>query len=157
MVNGFSVDLDKLSDFVDRLAAFNGSSEGVAAEVDLSPAMDDRRGTDALLDLLSCSGVNHANAERAATTPPEAPLAAPALALGYAIGSFSGAYGGDTDAPFGWGLISRWLEGHLWPNGDTDKLRKLSTAWDDAAKACVAQVNLPDRHGHRSRIYRRLI
>ncbi|HVX56682.1 MAG TPA: colicin E3/pyocin S6 family cytotoxin, partial [Candidatus Saccharimonadales bacterium] len=45
-----------------------------------------------------------------------------------------GAYGGDTDAPLGWGLISRWLEGHLWPNGDPDKLRKLSTAWDDAAK-----------------------
>jgi len=37
-VNGFSVDLDKLSDFVDRLAAFNGASEGVAAEVDRAVA-----------------------------------------------------------------------------------------------------------------------
>ena len=38
MVSGFSVDLDKLSDFVDRLAAFNCASEGVSADVDRAVA-----------------------------------------------------------------------------------------------------------------------
>jgi len=100
-----------------------------------------------LHDLLACSGVNHANAEGAAKSPPDAPLPAPALAPGYTVGSFKGAYGGDTDAPLGWGLISRWLEGHLWPNGDPDKLRKLSTAWDDAAKGMrsASDISRPSR------------
>jgi len=107
-----------------------------------------------LHDLLACSGVNHDNAERAAKTPSEAALAAPALAPRYTVAAFSGASGGDTDAPFGWGAISRWLEGHLWPNGDPDKLRKLSTAWDDAARLCAARVNWRGRHGLQWRICR---
>ncbi len=95
-----------------------------------------------LHDLLACSGINHANAERAAKSPPEPPLGAPALAAWNTVGTFKGAYGGDTDAPFGWGFISRWLEGHLWPNGDPDKLRKLGNAWNDAAKGLRAANNL---------------
>ena len=38
MVSGSSVDLDKLSEFVDRLTAFNKASEGVAVEVDRAVA-----------------------------------------------------------------------------------------------------------------------
>ncbi len=64
-----------------------------------------------LHDLLGYTAVNHSNTE-----------------------TFKGAYGGDTDAPLGWGLVSRWLEGHTWPNGDPEKLNKLGTAWKDAAQ-----------------------
>lgn len=31
-------------------------------------------------------------------------------------------------------MISSWLQGHTWPNGDPDKLRSLGTAWRAAAK-----------------------
>lgn len=91
-----------------------------------------------LQDLLAFTGVNHANAERAASTPPGEKIAPPALASQYSPGAFRGSYGGDTDAPLGWGLVSRWLQGHLWPNGDPSKLRKLGSAWAEAAKGLRA-------------------
>jgi hypothetical protein len=30
-------------------------------------------------------------------------------------------------------VITRWLQGHLWPNGNSGKLRRLGTAWASAA------------------------
>ena len=88
-----------------------------------------------LHDLLAFTGVNHANAENAANTSPGTKLPPPPVAPAYAAGAFKGSYGGDTDAPMGWGLITRWLQGHLWPNGDPSKLKKLGLAWTEAAKA----------------------
>ncbi|MEV0670871.1 colicin E3/pyocin S6 family cytotoxin [Mycobacterium sp. NPDC050441] len=88
-----------------------------------------------LHDLLAFTGVNHANAENAANTSPGAKLPPPLAAPTYAAGTFKGSYGGDTDAPMGWGLITRWLQGHLRPNGDPSKLKKLGFAWTEAAKA----------------------
>ncbi len=87
-----------------------------------------------LHDLLAFTGVNHANAENAAATSPGAPTPPPALAPNYTANAFKGSYGGDTDAPMGWGLLTRWLQGHLWPNGDPAKLKKLGFAWTEAAK-----------------------
>lgn len=54
---------------------------------------------------------------------------------------FNGSYGGDTDAPVGWGLITRWLQGHTWPNGDPEKLRELSSAWREAAEGLRSASN----------------
>jgi WXG100 family type VII secretion target len=34
VVSGYSVDLDKLMSFIERLAAFNTASEGIASDVD---------------------------------------------------------------------------------------------------------------------------
>ena len=51
----------------------------------------------------------------------------------YVASKFKGAYGGDTNAPFGWGLITRWLQGRVWPNGHQDGLNALDSAWDTAA------------------------
>jgi hypothetical protein len=87
-----------------------------------------------LHDLLGYTAVNHANTEKSNKQPPEPPDSDPAQSPTSTAPTFKGSYGGDTDAPFGWGAISRWLQGHAWPNGDPDKLRSLGTAWRTAAK-----------------------
>ncbi len=87
-----------------------------------------------LHDLLATTGVNHANAENANTVPPTPPLPAPPQLPHTSTPRFNGSYGGDTDAPMGWGLITRWLQGHMWPNGDPEKLRGLGSAWRTAAE-----------------------
>ncbi|MFE3988275.1 deaminase domain-containing protein [Nocardia tengchongensis] len=87
-----------------------------------------------LYDLLKYTSINHANGNTAAATDPKpaniipGPLPIPA----YVTPTFKGAYGGDTDAPFGWGLITRWLQGRVWPNGHQDGLDRLSHAWTTA-------------------------
>ncbi|WP_450104218.1 WXG100-like domain-containing protein [Rhodococcus triatomae] len=71
--------------------------------------------------------------EAPGATPPELPpIAAP---------TFKGAFGGDTEEPFGWGLVSDWLQGHTWPNGDPDKLRALASAWREAAAGLRESVD----------------
>lgn len=87
-----------------------------------------------LHDLLAATGVNHANAENANTVPPTPPLPVPPQLPHTNTPLFNGSYGGDTDAPMGWGLITRWLQGHMWPNGDPEKLRGLGSAWRTAAE-----------------------
>ncbi|MEU4344104.1 colicin E3/pyocin S6 family cytotoxin [Nocardia sp. NPDC023852] len=87
-----------------------------------------------LHDLLAFTAVNHVNTERLNKTPPETPEPAPAVLATTSASAFKGAFGGDTDPPFGWSLISSWLQGHTWPNGDPDKLRRLGKTWRDAAK-----------------------
>ena len=87
-----------------------------------------------LHDLLAATGINHANAENANALPPLPALPAPPQLTPMAVPRFNGSYGGDTDAPMGWGLITRWLQGHMWPNGDPDKLRTLGSAWRTAAE-----------------------
>lgn len=86
-----------------------------------------------LHDLLAFTSVNHANTEKANKTPPESPGPDPAQLPTSTAPSFKGAFGGDSDPPFGWALISSWLQGHTWPNGDPDKLRALGSAWQTAA------------------------
>ncbi|GAB2656436.1 hypothetical protein GCM10027068_40440 [Prescottella soli] len=85
-------------------------------------------------DLLAFTAVNHANTENANKNPPEPPDGPPAQLPTSNSPTFNGAYGGDTDEPFGWGLVSNWLQGHTWPNGDPEKLRALGSAWREAAK-----------------------
>ncbi|MDG3009015.1 hypothetical protein G4X40_02495 [Rhodococcus sp. D2-41] len=86
-----------------------------------------------LHDLLAFTAVNHSNTEKANKNPPEAADANPSQLPEYSAPAFKGAFGGDSDPPFGWGLVSGWLQGHTWPNGNPDKLRALGTAWNTAA------------------------
>ncbi|WP_218019494.1 colicin E3/pyocin S6 family cytotoxin [Nocardia arthritidis] len=87
-----------------------------------------------LHDLLAFTAVNHVNTEKLNKTPPETPDPSPAVLETTTAPTFKGAFGGDTDPPFGWELVSSWLQGHTWPNGNPDKLRRLGKAWRDAAK-----------------------
>lgn len=87
-----------------------------------------------LHDLLAFTANNHVNTEKGNKTPPEAPGPDPAVLATVSAPVFKGAFGGDTDPPFGWEMISSWLQGHTWPNGDPDKLRRLGNAWRTAAK-----------------------
>ncbi|MGQ4618115.1 colicin E3/pyocin S6 family cytotoxin [Nocardia sp. R7R-8] len=105
-------------------AAFNA----VAAGTDIVNAFGK------LHDLLAFTALNHTNTEKLNKTPPETPDPAPAVLATASAPTFKGAFGGDTDPPFGWSLISSWLQGHTWPNGDPDKLRRIGTAWKNAAK-----------------------
>lgn len=84
-------------------------------------------------DLLAFTALNHANTEKANKNPPEPPDAPPAQLPANTTPTFKGAFGGDTDEPFGWSLVSSWLQGHTWPNGDPDKLRALGDAWRTGA------------------------
>jgi hypothetical protein len=45
------------------------------------------------------------------------------------------AAGGNGDEPHGWGLIASHLEGFLWPDADTGRLRDAAAAWSKAAEA----------------------
>ncbi|MBU3066403.1 hypothetical protein KO481_33390 [Nocardia sp. NEAU-G5] len=87
-----------------------------------------------LNDLLQADSVNHANADNGSHYEPNAAnqIQPPPPTAHFDAPAFKGAYGGDTDAPFGWGLISRWLQGRMWPNGNPDKLRTVSSAWTAA-------------------------
>jgi len=101
-----------------------------------------------LNDLLQVDSVNHANADNGSHFDPNASnqIQPPPPTAYVDAPAFKGAYGGDTDAPFGWGLISRWLQGRMWPNGDSGKLRTVSSAWEAAkvgmsgAKTAVANA-----------------
>ncbi|WP_405489076.1 hypothetical protein [Nocardia sp. NBC_00511] len=105
-------------------AAFNAVASG----------SDIANGLGKLYDLLKYTSINHANGNTSAATDPNlanlipAPLPIPA----YATPTFRGSYGGDSDAPLGWGLITRWLQGRMWPNGHQDGLDNLSSAWSKA-------------------------
>lgn len=84
-------------------------------------------------DLLGATATNHVNTEKANKQPPEPPGPdAPQLPPSTAD-TFKGAFGGDTDPPFGWSMVSSWLQGHTWPNGNPDKLRALASGWRAAA------------------------
>ncbi|MFI9506287.1 colicin E3/pyocin S6 family cytotoxin [Nocardia sp. NPDC052566] len=105
-------------------AAFNGIAAGTNVV----------NGFGKLHDLLAFTAINHVNTEKLNKKPPEVPDPAPAVLSTATAPTFKGAFGGDTDPPFGWEMISSWLQGHTWPNGDPDKLRRLATAWRTAAK-----------------------
>lgn len=85
-------------------------------------------------DLLAATSVNHLNTEKSNKQPPEAPDAAPLQLPTAEAPAFNGAAGGDTAEPFGWSLVSSWLQGHTWPNGNPDKLRALGSGWRTAAE-----------------------
>ncbi|WP_433728549.1 deaminase domain-containing protein [Nocardia sp. CA-129566] len=89
-----------------------------------------------LHDLLQANSVNHTNAEIQSSANPnpadELPLR-PETTV-FAAPKFKGAYGGPSNEPFGWSLIRRWVQGRVWPNGDSDKLRTVATAWRTAAE-----------------------
>jgi len=86
--------------------------------------------------LLQASGFNHARAEgysnlTGAELPPEtlsysAGFATPCIYVPSAAG------GGIPDPPKGWELVAT-VGGLMWPDGDPEKLRRISTAWSDAA------------------------
>jgi hypothetical protein len=88
-----------------------------------------------LHDLLQYTSANHANGNHQAAVAPNPNNVAqpPAQTPAYAAPKFKGAYGGSTDAPLGWGLITRWLQGRVWPNGHQDHLHNLAHAWWDAS------------------------
>jgi hypothetical protein len=51
------------------------------------------------------------------------------------ISGVPSAAGGNGDEPHGWGLIASHLEGFVWPDADTGKLRDAASAWAKAAEA----------------------
>ncbi|MEV2226462.1 deaminase domain-containing protein [Nocardia vinacea] len=89
-----------------------------------------------LHDLLQANSVNHTNAEihSSANPNPADELPLPPETAVFPAPKFKGAYGGPSNEPFGWSLISRWVQGHVWPNGDPDKVRTIATAWRAAAE-----------------------
>ncbi|MFJ4658094.1 deaminase domain-containing protein [Nocardia sp. NPDC088792] len=105
-------------------AAFNAVTSGA----------DLANGLGKLYDLLKCTSINHANGNNdAATNPKPANIFPPPLPIPtYATPTFRGAYGGDSDAPLGWSMITRWLQGRVWPNGHVDGLENLDSAWTTA-------------------------
>ncbi|MRH92833.1 hypothetical protein GFY24_36365 [Nocardia sp. SYP-A9097] len=105
-------------------AAFNAVTSGA----------DLANGLGKLYDLLKYTSINHANGNTLAATDPQfdSVFPDPQPIPTYATPTFRGAYGGDSDAPLGWGLITRWLQGRVWPNGHQDGLDNLSSAWSTA-------------------------
>lgn len=105
-------------------AAFNAVASGA----------DIANGLGKLYDLLKYTSINHANGNTSAATDPNLAniLPSPLPIPSYATPTFRGSYGGDSDAPLGWGLITRWLQGRVWPNGHQDGLDNLSSAWSKA-------------------------
>ncbi|CAM3783030.1 colicin E3/pyocin S6 family cytotoxin [Smaragdicoccus niigatensis] len=105
-----------------------------AAASAIKAATDLVNGFGKLHDLLAFTSVNHTNANRLASSPPQAALEPPVSIEGFAIPRFRGAYGGDTPIPFGWSAITTVAKDLTWPNGDPAELRKLSDAWGNAAQ-----------------------
>lgn len=106
-------------------AAFNAVASGA----------DIVNGFGQLDDLLQYTSVNHANAnsQAAVGANPADVSSPPPPTPHYETPWFKGSYGGSSDAPFGWGLITRWLQGRVWPNGHQDGLDALDSAWGAAA------------------------
>ncbi|MDI9918787.1 hypothetical protein [Rhodococcus sp. IEGM 1379] len=86
-----------------------------------------------LHDLLAATWVGFANIEESNKIPPRSSEDPPPQILSSTPPSFKGSYGGDADAPDGWELISRHLEGRRWPDGNPDKLRALASVWQTAS------------------------
>ncbi|MFB7721457.1 deaminase domain-containing protein [Nocardia sp. NPDC056100] len=105
-------------------AAFNAVTSGA----------DLANGLGKLYDLLKYTSINHANGNTLAATNPQSGniFPDPQPIPTYSTPTFRGAYGGDSDAPLGWGLITRWLQGRVWPNGHQDGLDNLTSAWTTA-------------------------
>ncbi|MFI1915009.1 hypothetical protein [Nocardia sp. NPDC020380] len=105
-------------------AAFNAVTSGA----------DLANGLGKLYDLLKYTSINHANGNNdAATNPKPANIFPPPLPIPtYPTPTFRGAYGGDSHAPLGWSMITRWLQGRVWPNGHVDGLENLDSAWTTA-------------------------
>lgn len=86
--------------------------------------------------LLQASGFNHARAEGYSDlTGGELPPETLSYSAGFATPCIyvpSAAGGGIPDPPKGWELVAT-VGGLMWPDGDPDKLRRISTAWSDAA------------------------
>lgn len=86
--------------------------------------------------LVDTSGHNHARAEIAA-----APYGLPDYALSpvqRALASVSTTgiptmYGGNSDQPWSWGLVSSHVLSAWWPGADLPRVRALAAAWHDAA------------------------
>jgi hypothetical protein len=95
--------------------------------------------------LLDACGNNHARAEAAA-----APYGLPAYALPQrpictVIGGVPPIYGGNSDEPFGWGMILGFLAGHTWPGADLDRLEALASAWRNASAGLDTMAAWPAR------------
>ncbi|MEU4342306.1 hypothetical protein AB0H00_13720 [Nocardia sp. NPDC023852] len=79
------------------------------------PSKQWRPGTDIvnafgkLHDLLASTAVNHSNVEKQNKQPPEPPDPDPTVLPATTAPTFKGAFGGATDPPFGWEMISSWL------------------------------------------------
>jgi hypothetical protein len=100
-----------------------------------------------LNDLLQYTSVNHANGntQAAIDAKPNNTVSPPPLTPHFETPKFKGSYGGDSNAPLGWSLITRWLQGRVWPNGHQDKLHNLNSAWHAAASGLEQLVTpLPE-------------
>lgn len=100
-----------------------------------------------MANLMNGNLKNHENADYSAALPynpyPQSEDDGDADPDHYSIStSISGvpsAAGGNGDQPSGWGLIASHLEGFLWPDADTGKLRDAATAWSTAAQSIQGQ------------------
>jgi hypothetical protein len=113
----------------------------VFAGVDLVNALG------SMANLINGNLKNHENADYSAALPynpyPDADYDGDPDPEHYNVStSISGvpsAAGGNGDQPHGWGLIASQLEGFLWPDADTGKLRDAESAWNKAADAIAGQ------------------
>ncbi|MCJ0902680.1 hypothetical protein [Rhodococcus sp. ARC_M6] len=93
-----------------------------------------------LHDLLAATWVDFVNIERFTKNPAEPTESTPPQLLSSTVPTFKCSYGGEADAPDGWELISRKLEGRRWPDGNPDKLRALASVWQTASD-CLRDAN----------------
>ncbi|WP_280361452.1 GH-E family nuclease [Nocardia wallacei] len=102
-------------------------------------------------DLLLVTQQNHDTANTASTLGAEDPgeLAFPIGTLEtYQEPTIPKFYGGESAAPFWWGAVSSFVEGHVWPNGHQDTLRAAATAFGVAATAFdTAAGKVPNARG----------
>jgi hypothetical protein len=117
---------DKGKNFADGYdhAAFNAVASG----------SDIVNGLGQLNDLLQFISVNHVNGNTQASinADPSDTVRPPATTPHYDTPKFEGAYGGATDAPFGWGLITRWLQAQREPGQAAPSRRRLAYGRDRA-------------------------
>lgn len=162
-----------LSNKLDGYAAMAGDDDGgrqfgeqydKAASALMEGCIDLSNSLGAMANLLNANLVNHDGADFSAKLPP---VNLPADADGdpdpthYSISLSAppppSAVGGSGDPPTGWGLLESKLEGFVWPNADTGKLRDAASTWYwyagsfwalsgevQAARAQIEQVKSPE-------------
>lgn len=92
-------------------------------------------GAGMLHDLLHATAVNHTNANTQSKVEPNPNdlVFPPGSAPPFAVPPVPKLYGGPANEPTLWGVIRRWVQGEIWPNGKPDQLHTAAAAFRSAA------------------------
>jgi hypothetical protein len=105
-------------------------------------------------DLLAFTALNHANTEKANKNPPEPPDGPPPRLATGTSPTFKGAFGGDTDEPFGWGfgqqLATRPHVAERRPRQAARPRRRVACRRDRTSQRSRRdRIGIPSPRGHR--------